>query len=356
MRITDGHERYSSGKDRITLKEIADLAGVSLSTASAILANKARERRISDASVRRVQEIARVHDYTPNLLVRSLRNKRTNTLSFYSGYGPRDADDLFLDRILGQLQLAAGEARQELLVHCDYSRPVEATYHKLKGGLSDGVLYYGPQENNPLLALLRRSSLPTVILNRADDESQLPSVAPDFADGMRQVADLLLAQGHQRIAAVEPELSYDRLGVRRSEMLKAELATRNVALSETLTYGADVAEVASDIVRITSGPDPVTALFCWNDTCGYKALDLCLTLGIDVPGQLSVVGFDGLRWPSRSHLTLTSVRLPLDLIAREAVAVLQERIDNPGVERVVRTLPVTLLQGETIASPGVPRG
>lgn len=347
--LTD--EGRKIGKERITLKEIADLAGVSVSTASAVLANKARERRISDHSVSRVREIARTHDYSPNLLVRSLRKGRTNILSFYSGYGPRDYDDIFLDRVLCELQLAAGESRHELLLHCDYSRPVEATYQMLNGGLSDGLLYYGPQEHNALLGLLRRSSLPTVILNRPDEEGQLPSVAPDYVDGIRQVADLILANGHREIAAVEPELSYARLGVRRSEMLRTELAARGVELRETLTYRAAVPEVTEDLARITSGPNPVTALFCWNDTCGYRILDLCLMLGIDVPRQLSVIGVDGLRWPSRSPLQLTSMYLPLDKIAREAVAILRERIEDPAMDRVVRIIPVTILSGETIASP-----
>jgi DNA-binding LacI/PurR family transcriptional regulator len=351
MLIADGRENNHNGKERVTLKEIADLAGVSVSTASAILANKTRERRISDEAAQRVREFARAHDYTPNLLVRSLRRKRTNVLSFYSGYGPRHPNDIFLDRILGALQLAAGEARQELLLHCDYSRPVDATYEMLKGGLSDGLLYYGPQEDNPLLALLRRSSLPTVILNRADDAGRLSSVAPDFADGVRQVADLLVSRGHRRIAAVEPEHSPTRLGVRRSEMLRAELAARGVALQQTIIYKWDVSEVSEQIVAAASGDDAITALFCWNDTCGYKVLDLCLERGIDVPGRLSVVGFDGLQWPSRSPLQLTSVQVPLERIAREAVAILRGRIEDPGASRSVLTIPVTLLPGETIASP-----
>lgn len=340
-----------NGNDRITLKEIANLAGVSVSTASAVLANKARERRISDDLVRRVQEIASSRDYAPNLLVRSLRQGRTNVISFYSGYGPRDFGDIFLDKILCGLQLAAGEARHELLLHCDYSRPVEETYQMLNGGLSDGLLYYGPQEKNALLALLRRSSLPTVILNREDEVGELPSVAPDFADGIRQMAALLLQQGHRRIAAIESERSYARVGVRRSEMLQAELSVKKVSLQETLSYRESISEITSDLIRITTQPDPVTAVFCWNDHCGYKLLDLCLTLGIRVPEQLSVVGVDGLRWPSRSPLQLTSVYQPLDQIAREAVSVLRERIDDPGAARTVRTVPITLLPGETLCPP-----
>src|SRR5258708_29080359 len=82
---------------RSTLKEIAREAGVSVSTASVVLGGKAAQRRISHAVQRRVQEVARQHDYSPNLLVRSLQEGRTHILSFYNAFGHRHPDELYID-------------------------------------------------------------------------------------------------------------------------------------------------------------------------------------------------------------------------------------------------------------------
>src|SRR5439155_25572927 len=94
---------------RSTLKEIAWEAGVSVSTASVVLSGKAAQRRISRAVQRRVQEVARQHDYSPNLLVRSLQEGRTHILSFYNAFGHRHRDDLHMDRLSTAIERAAGD-------------------------------------------------------------------------------------------------------------------------------------------------------------------------------------------------------------------------------------------------------
>ena len=118
---------------RTTLKDIARLAGVSVSTASLVLSGKGAERRISAEAERRVREIAREHDYAPNLLVRSMQRGRTHIFSFYNAFGDRSRDDLYMDRLYTAIERAAGQRKYDVLEDCDYTCPVDETSRMLHG-------------------------------------------------------------------------------------------------------------------------------------------------------------------------------------------------------------------------------
>src|SRR5438067_338234 len=106
---------------RTTLKDIALLAEVSVSTASLVLAGKGAERRISAEVELRVREVARQQDYSPNLLVHSLQQGRTHVISFYSAFHNRERNDLYMDRVATAIERAAGQRNYDVLVHCDFS-------------------------------------------------------------------------------------------------------------------------------------------------------------------------------------------------------------------------------------------
>src|SRR5689334_9952390 len=128
------NDTASTRNGRATLKDIARSAGVSVSTASLVLAGKGSERRISSEVEQRVREAARQQDYAPNLLVRSMQRGRTHVLSFYSAFHNREPNDIYMDRISSAIERAAGPLHYDVLVHCDFSRPVEELYRSLNGG------------------------------------------------------------------------------------------------------------------------------------------------------------------------------------------------------------------------------
>src|SRR5882724_8190636 len=104
----------SSG--RATLSDIATRAGVSVSTASLVLADKAKQRRLSDDVVERVRKVAAELDYAPNLLVHSLQRGRTDTLMFYNAFRKRTEQDLYMDRLSMAVEVAGGRHGFDILV------------------------------------------------------------------------------------------------------------------------------------------------------------------------------------------------------------------------------------------------
>jgi LacI family transcriptional regulator len=351
MSSSDNANHHASHQSRrITLKEIATMAGVSVSTASLALSGKGAQQRISPAVEERVREIARQHDYAPNLLVRSLQRGRTQVMGFYSAFRNREPNDIYMDRLTSAIERAAGQLHYDVLIHCDFSRPSADLYQALNGGRFDGLLFFGPDDHESLLPALRTSRLPTVMVNHADPGGKLSSVTDDMLDGMRQVVEALVQRGHRRIAAVAGPPWSD--ASRRIVALRRGLAAYDVHMADTdiVHIRQDEPEEAEQALRsLLIATHPPTALFCWHDRLGYQLLEACDRLRIAAPEQLSLIGYDGLHWPSTSRHVLASVEVNLDVLARTAVHLLDDLITNVVSAPVMQTYPVTLSCGTTLA-------
>jgi DNA-binding LacI/PurR family transcriptional regulator len=323
------------------------MAGVSTPTASLVLRGKGRELRISDDTVEKVRLAAAELDYSPNLLVHSLQRGRTHVMSFFNSFRRRPQNDLYMDRLSTAIENTAGTCGYDVLVHCDFSRSPEDTYRFLNGGRADGLLLFAPLADDPLLPWLRRSKMPTVLINAVDRERVLASVVDDVADGMRQVADAFVDLGHRSVAAVAETGNHFGDSDVRIALLRDLLRERGIVLP-----AHRVVERLPDLTRrlkeLAAEPDPPTAIFCWRDFVAYKALESYRELGISVPDQVSVVGYDGLPWPAQTSHTAASVSVDLEALAEASVAALDQLIIGDIEEPPQITLPVILHGGTTL--------
>lgn len=343
----------SRRRARTTLDEVARHAGVSRTTASLVLSGKATRHRISEETRLRVKEAARELDYSPNLLVRSLQRGRTHVLSFFNAFRLRTVNDLYMDRLSTAIERAAGNLGYDVLVHCDFSRPSEETYRFLNGGRADGLLLFAPLPDDPLLPLLRRSRLPVVLINAHDEEGILPSVRDDVESGMRQVAETLVSLRHRRIAALVEAGRDFRDAMPRARLLQRYLREHGSDLPEQriLNYWSMSERLLEQLLR---EPDPPTAIFCWRDWLAYRLLEDCDRIGVDVPEQISVIGYDGLHWPSTTRHIAASVYVELNALAEEAVKLLHRIIIGEQETHVDVAIPVQVQPGTTLGASPVP--
>ncbi len=337
---------------RPNLADVARNAGVSPSTVSLVLAGKAKERYISDEVILRVQRAAALLDYSPNMLIRSMQRGRTNILSFYNcfRYG-QIATDLYTVGLFSATAQAAGDHGCNLLLFCDFSLTPDETYHALKGGHSDGVIIFAPQPNDPLLPFLRSSRLPAILLNSEDEEGALSSVKDDMASGIHMVAKQLINLGHKNVAMLTQAGTMNSDGPKRVALLSTLLAEAGIAVPDERIVPVTFAptDVLGAIKHIRDNMKEVTAVFCWDDYVGYLALDACDDLGVSVPDQLSLIGYDGIAWPSRSRHTLTSVDVDLVKLGQVAVDTLAKLAYGEESGPINITLPVTFTNGTTVA-------
>lgn len=335
---------------RTTLAQVAHRAGVSTATASLVLRGKGETHRIATETNLRVRRAAEELDYSPNLLVRSMQKGSTQVFSFYNAYRrPNESTDLYMGQLLSAVQRVTGERGCDLLVHCDFSRAPQETYKFLNGGRADGLLLFAPQAEDPLLPLLRRSRLPTVLINSPDPEDVLPSVRDDMERGMQLVAEAFLANGHTRIAAlIEADGGHRDLQA-RIELLRMNLAAGGVALMPDILvpYEGDRITGLREALRGPGGP---TALFCWRDRLAYFVLEACEGFGTRVPEDVSLIGYDGIVWPSTTRHAATSVRVNLEGIGAAAVQLLDRCIRTGFGEAIQQVLPVSLTCGTTLGS------
>jgi LacI family transcriptional regulator len=332
---------------RAKLIEVAARAGVSTTTASLVLSGKARDRRISDEAHARVRRAAEELNYAPNLLTRSLRRGRTHIVSFYNAFRNRESNDLYMDKLASAVEYAGGALGFDILVHCRYERSAEETYRFLNGGLADGVLLFAPRPDDPMVALFRRSTLPVVLLNSRDPEHIIPSVADDSEEGMALIAQALVDHGHRRIAVVSGQGPHVRDANLRVHLLQRNLAALGVTLPDAQVYdgGEDRKELVARIMG--SSPRP-TAIFCWHDKVAYQVLEACEQLGLTVPDEVSIVGYDGLRWPSSTIHTATSIHVDLTWLAQRGMRLLDQTIRGYEGPLLEERLPVSLSTGTTL--------
>ncbi len=333
--------------ERTTLHEVATLAGVSISTVSLVLAGKAGHRRISEDTRARVKRAAEDLNYAPNLLTRSLRRGRTHVLSFYSTFRHREEADVYMDTLSSAIEMAGGEAGYDILVHCNFNRSPKEIYQFLNGGLADGLILFAPQATDPLLALLHKSSLPVVLLNGRDPARVFSSVADDVQTGIKQIAAQLHELGHRRIAILTNLAGEARDANTRVGLLKRYLGEFGIQVPAGWV-GPSGEDATTVLAQFMEQPEPPTAIFCWHDRLAYGVLASCERLGISVPEKLSIIGYDGLHWPSPTKHIAASVHVNHPTLARRAVQLLDDHIngyEGPLREEVV---PVSFTFGTSL--------
>lgn len=336
-----------NGTKRITLAEVAQKAGVSLSTASFVLNGKGTTLRISELTRDRVIAAAAELDYTPNLLVKGMQSGRTNVFSFFNAFRSRTLGDLYMDRLMASLEIAARDRGYDMMVHCAFHKSAQETYRFLNGGRADGVIVFAPFEDDPLLPYLRTSRMPVVLINSVDPQGTLGSVREDTASAMRLVAEALVAKGHKRIVPfveVGPQVHDAEDRVR---FLKESLADLGVRLLPSEVVQPDSESIAAQLPTVLKNTQ-ATAVFCWRDYLAYQFLEATEKLRIEVPTQLSVVGFDGIRWPSATAHQAASVQIDLSQLAATTVATLDDLVQNPSRPRSQKVVEAHLDAGTTL--------
>ncbi|WP_019066116.1 LacI family DNA-binding transcriptional regulator [Streptomyces hokutonensis] len=326
------------GSTRPTSRDVAQVAGVSQAAVSLVLGDKWRGR-VSETTAERVREAARDLGYRPNLAARNLRLGRTRTVLLVV---PALTTEFFAGVYTGAARVAAEHGFGVVLYPSPEGiGPARDPFASAQAAL-DGVIASSMAAD--ALTAIRGDQLPLVMLD-SDPEGSLgaATVNLDIADGVRQVAEHLLALGHRRflhLAADIPSWTF--------EVRARELAARvgSVAGTSVRTTRAPIsiegALTAAGAALSAPGPRP-TALVCDDDKLAAGAYKAARRLGLRIPEDVSITGLDDLALATALDPELTTVRLDAELFGehgmRALLAVLDGRVPEEGdipVELVVR--------------------
>ncbi|MFE5710397.1 LacI family DNA-binding transcriptional regulator [Streptomyces sp. NPDC056501] len=321
------------GGTRPTSRDVARVAGVSQATVSLVLGDKWRGR-VSERTADAVREAARSLGYRPNLAARNLRLGHTRTALLVV---PALTNEFFARVYTGAATVAARHGFGVVLYPSpDGVGPAKDPFASARAAL-DGII--ASSMASDALKAFRGTDLPLVMLDSDPaDTAAAAHVNLDIADGMRQVTGHLLALGHRRfvhLASAVPSWTFDVRATALGEAL-AGVSVRTVRAPLDV-HGA---MAATERALAAPGPRP-TALVCDDDILAAGACKALRRLGLRVPEDVSVTGFDDLALATAVEPELTTVALPAELIGERGMAALLAVLS--GEPPRPDDLPVTLV-------------
>ncbi len=307
----------------LTLKDIAQHVGVSASTVSLVLNDRDSGRVNSDVA-ERVRRTAREMGYVPNLLARSLKTKQSHTIGVLSD---GVASVPFAGPMLRGAQTTAWDDGY-LLMLIDTGGKRELDSPAVRSLMQRNIegLILAAEFHRDLEVPLVPTSIPTVVLDGrpTGGRDDVDSVVPDEEQGAYDAVRFLIERGHRRIAhltVTDPRFIAKEL---RREGYRRALAEIGVPVDERLVVAAaEPSTVAGYPValELLGRADRPTAVFCFSDQLAFSIYQAAADLGLRIPEDLSVVGFDNQTFVADAlRPGLTSVSLPLEPMGSWAVA------------------------------------
>ncbi|WP_432563639.1 LacI family DNA-binding transcriptional regulator [Kineococcus sp. SYSU DK003] len=330
----------------VTGYDVARAAGVSQSTVSRALRGDAR---VVAQTREHVLQVARELGYVVNQSARSLITRRTCTIAIVSGDLRNPAYSLLIQVL--QEQFHARDHRVLLLSdHDEGAGRFERDLDSLRGGLVDGIVHISARTGSSAVADLVGVGLPLVVLNR-DVEGRLARVVDrvtsDNLTGGRLLAAHLHERGARRIAVVGGPADNPSLR-RRARGFARELARLGSPLDPSLIRRGTVTSAfgvsaALELLDVPAARRP-EAVFGETDYIALGVLEAAAQLGLRVPGDLQVVGYNDLEWAGWTMIDLTTVRQPMREMAQAAGDALFARMADPHAPQVVRNFGVELVE------------
>ena len=291
---------------RVTIIDVAQAAGVSIASVSAALNGRSG---VSEGTRARIGEVADRLGWVPSLRGRSLSQKRAFAVGLVIQRSAHVVEsDPFFAGFIGGVESVLVDRGYALVLQVGASRSamLERYHRLLLDHRIDGVFLTDIEDGDPRFAMLAHSGTPSVAVN-AGAGCPVPAVRQDHAPGLVELVDQVVALGHRRVAHLTGPRDFihsrQREQVWREALRRHRIRPGRVVVGDfSIQSGAR----AADRVLRGSGPRP-TAVVCANDLMALGFITRAVDLGVDVPGEVSVTGFDGIEFGAYARPSLTTV-------------------------------------------------
>jgi LacI family transcriptional regulator len=340
-------EPASSVKSALTLQDIADKSGVSVSTISRILSGQASRHRISKETEAAVRKLAREHDFVPNQLARSLRLKKTLTI----GLVIPDISNPFFAGIAQQVTIGTRKHGYSVLL-CDSQDSVEQEIESLALLQSRNVegVVVAPVGQNGEHFMDFGNGFPIVLVDRFFPDIPVPYVSSDNVAAARVATDHLIDHGHRRIACLQglQGTSPNDLRVRG---YKEALARHHLPVDKSLIAGDSFSEQSGYIeTKLLLKREPnVTAILALSNLNALGAIRALVEDARRIPADVSIVSFDDPAYAAFLATPMTTVAQSFSEMGEVAVKLLFDQIMSPARRATDGILlPTTLVARDSV--------
>lgn len=319
-----------------TIKEVAQYAGVSITTVSRALNGY---DDVNEDTRKKIEKVARELGYSPNFAARSLVVKKTRTLGLLLSEITRSsARDNFAFEVLCGMNDRAGELDYDLVLFSTTSKKQTSKSYKAlcKERGIDGVIIMGIRMDDPYLQEVIKSPIPCVLIDIPLEGENLGFVTSDNVRGAKQATSYFIERGHRTIGMINGHSKAD-VSMKRLQGYRDALADANIPFQETLVVESDFTEKGATEATyklLINHPD-LSAIFCASDLMALGAIQALNNLGKRVPENISVIGFDNIVLASYCAPPLTTVNQNMYNMGYSATQMLVDMLEGRKINRKV---------------------
>ncbi|RKS71442.1 DNA-binding LacI/PurR family transcriptional regulator [Motilibacter peucedani] len=335
---------------RVTIADVAAQAGVSKGAVSFALNDRPG---LADDTRARILEVADELGWRPSSRARALSTSRALALGLVLARPPEllGADPFFPAFIAG-VETVLSQRGQALVLQVvpDLEAEAEGYRRLVSDGRVDGVFLLDLRVHEPRVQLLESLGLPAVTLNKPDSPSSFPAVCSDSESGIRRAVEHLLALGHRRVAHVAGPDEFAHAARRRagweSALAEACVPPGPVVVCDFSAEGG--ARATRELLALA---DPPTAVVYANDVMAIAGLAVAAELGVKVPDELSVVGYDDTLLAAHVHPPLTTVSVDALAWGAQAAQTLLTYLEHHAADDVLLPPATLVVRGSTGPAP-----
>jgi len=310
---------------RTTIHDVARKANVSVATVSRVLNSPSL---VKEVTRNRVLKAMKDTHYVYNALAGGLSARKTTILGVIV---PTITNAVFATVTKGIQDYARQQGYSIILGNTDYSEENERDLiHLLQEKRADGVILNGPWRDTPIVPLMKETRLPFVITWQTVEDKDVSFVAFDNFKSACRIVEHLIGLGHRRIGMIAGRFSVSERARMRWEGYRKCLADHHISYDPQLVLekGYTFADGKEAMARLFQLSSPPTAVFCGNDILAIGAIVCAKEKGIQVPRDLSVVGFDDAEISAYYDPPLTTMAVPAYEMGQLAAKVLIENIQG----------------------------
>lgn len=327
-----------SKQSTVTIHDVAKAAGVSVSTASRVLNNK---DDVSPETYKKVRQVIDDLNYTASLAAKSMRSRTTNVI----GLLVPELIEVYYHEVIKGVGAAIENSGYDLLIYTSGSptRNKRASWERehvalLSSGLTDGCIIVSPS------APTFQENAKIVVIDPHGAGAEVPSVVATNHEGAIQAVDYLVSLGHRRIGFVQGHPSAWS-ALQRFEGYKDGLAKAGIEFEAALVCEGDFTSACGKnaTYRLMNQPNPPTAIFAANDRTAIGVLEAAKELSLNVPQDLSVIGFDNIPETMQTTPRLTTIDQSIREMGSLGVQLLIDMLQNRESTQLLHTVPTRLV-------------
>ncbi|WP_108867792.1 LacI family DNA-binding transcriptional regulator [Aquimarina aquimarini] len=337
-------------KNKATIQSIADTLGVSVSTVSRVMNGVGKKYRISTKTIAAIHETAEKLNYTPNKIAKSLRLKKTFTI----GVIIPDISNPWFSKITMRIEEESRKRGYSVfLCNSNGDITIERDALKLLENWSvDGIIIVPIGIEYKHLLALYKNGKPLVLVDRFFEDVELPYVSTDDKQGALEANELLINNGHTRIACIQG-LRGTSQNTQRVNGYKEAHKKHGIQIDESFIVGSDFGydngyNEAKKILKNLKDTQ-ITAIFSTGNQITLGVLKACKEENVKIPEELSLISFDENNYSELLYTPISTVSHIDDEIGNKAIELLFSQIDKNTIEESTNVLtPTHLIQRASV--------